>query len=365
MGWTGNKIKELANINGISITKIADLVDVSRQTVNDWINGQIPKGNHLLELSKILNVSPNIFFSKGEDKNIIIPLHRVRNNSKITDNVQKEALDLVEEFKLFFKNSKIPPVLPVIRLNKIDEKRAEEIAKELKENIKYQDFAPINFDKTFKLLEMLGIYLVFTNFPIKVKSYAFFTKIYGNRVVFINNNTNIIDLIFPLLHEAIHAVRDELTSEMGYDENEEELCDEIASHIQFSDEYISLVYNAIKGLPNAIQVKKLKDFGKGYKHSLHGVVKRIKKIDDNFELEVGGADSNLKKQYPTIGELRTSADTVRRFIELEKKLSPHYFNSILEQLNNLSDRKLAFLLGIEENLDVIEIRKELMAFGEK
>ena len=365
MGWTGNKIKELASNNGISITKIADLVEVSRQTVNDWINGQIPKGNHLLELSKILNVSPNIFFSKIEDKNIIIPLHRVRNNSKITDKVQKEALELVEEFKLFFKNSKIPPVLPVIRLSKIDEKRAEEIAKELKENIEYKDIAPINFDKTFKLLEMLGIYLVFANFPPKVKSYAFFTKIYGNRVVFINNNTNIIDLIFPLLHEAIHAVRDELTSEMGYDENEEELCDEIASHIQFSDEYISLVYNAIKGLPNAIQVKKLKDFGKEYKHSLHGVVKRIKKIDDKFALEVGGADSNLKKPFPTIGEIRNKARTPRELIVFEKIYSPHFLKSLLEQVDNLSDRKLAFLLGIEENLDIIEIRKELKVFGEK
>lgn len=365
MKWSGQILKELTKTKDISIKKISDEIGISRQTINGWINGQIPKGNHLLSLAKILSVSPNAFFNDEIDTNIIIPVHRARNNAKITEKVQEEAYELAEEYKLFFRTAKTLSILPVIRIDKINERKAEDIAKELKERIEYNEVLPIDFEKTFKLLELLGIYVVFANFPTKVKSYAFFTKIFGNRVVFINNQTNIIDLIFPLLHEAIHAVRDEITAELGYDENEEELCDEIASHIQFSREYINLVYQAIRGLPAATQIIKMKSFAKQYKHSLHGVVKRIKAFDKNFELNVGGADSNLRKQFRTVGEELQLTKTAREFVEALSYLSPHYLKSLVKHQENISDRKLAFLLGIDESLDIIEIRKELMTIKER
>ena len=54
MEWIGSKIRDLTKENNISIVKLAEMAGVSRQTVNDWINGQIPKGNHLIFLCKII-----------------------------------------------------------------------------------------------------------------------------------------------------------------------------------------------------------------------------------------------------------------------------------------------------------------------
>ncbi len=137
----------------------------------------------------------------------------------------------------------------------------------------------------------------------KVKAYAFYTKINDHRVVFVNNATNVLDLIFPLLHEAVHAIRDELSINDGYDEAEEKFCDMVANHVQFPDEYVKMVYEMIKDLDIPIQINKLKTFVANYSHALYGVMKRIQSINPNFDLKIGGADTNLKKKFPTIGEI--------------------------------------------------------------
>ena len=56
MHWVGNRIKSLSKEKGITLAELAKQQDVSRQTVNDWINGQVPKGTHLLYLCNIFNV---------------------------------------------------------------------------------------------------------------------------------------------------------------------------------------------------------------------------------------------------------------------------------------------------------------------
>ncbi len=49
MEWLGEKIKDLIKENNCSIVKLAKKTGVSRQTVNDWIKGQVPIGTPLHE----------------------------------------------------------------------------------------------------------------------------------------------------------------------------------------------------------------------------------------------------------------------------------------------------------------------------
>ena len=70
MEWAGEKIKNLIKENNFSIVKLAEKIGVSRQTVNDWIKGQVPKGNHLINLCKLFKVNPDFFFSKDFDNSI-------------------------------------------------------------------------------------------------------------------------------------------------------------------------------------------------------------------------------------------------------------------------------------------------------
>jgi transcriptional regulator with XRE-family HTH domain len=361
MKWEGAKLKELAKSKRLSLQDLADGAGVSRQTVNDWIRGQVPKGNHLLLLCRLLGVNPNAVFSDEFENDVSVPTHRQRMYSKITESTQKAALEVSKEYMNIFKNSKGSEILPVIRTQ--DSKGlsdAKKIAEKLRLLSGIPEEKPFDYKHTFKLADALGIHVIFRDFPASIKSYAFYIRIYGHRVVFVNNSTNIIDLIFPLLHESVHAVRDEISSAGEYDEEEEAFCDLVAGFIQFPPSYVELVYKTIKGLVKPQQVNTLKGFAATYSHSLYGIVKAIKVMKPDFELQVGGADANVRKQFRTIGEIISAGDDARKFLQTMHVLSKNFLDIISAQIESISNRKLAEILGIDGELDAKEIRAELL-----
>jgi transcriptional regulator with XRE-family HTH domain len=129
MEWSGEKIKGLIKENNISIIKLAELAGVSRQTINDWIKGQVPKGNHLIFLCKTFNINPDYLFTQDFNNSISVPVHRTRKKAKVTPNMQQDALELAMEYDLLFRNAAEPGILPVMR----GQSRTEETAKKLPE----------------------------------------------------------------------------------------------------------------------------------------------------------------------------------------------------------------------------------------
>jgi transcriptional regulator with XRE-family HTH domain/Zn-dependent peptidase ImmA (M78 family) len=360
MEWSGEKINDLIKENNISIIKIAELAGVSRQTVNDWINGQVPKGNHLIFLCKTLNVNPDYLFSQDLNGSVTVPVHRTRKSAKVTPDMQKDALDLAMEYDLLFRNAPEPGILPVMRGKSRSAETAKKVAEDLRIKACLNKDLPPDYKNTFMLMNNLGIKIIFRDFPSKVKAYAFYTKINDHRVVFVNNTTNVLDLIFPLLHEAVHAIRDELSINGGFDEVEEEFCDMVANHVQFPDEYVKMVYDVIKDLDIPIQINKLKTFGVNYNHALFGIIKQIQKINPDFDLKVGGADTNLKKKFDSIGEILYRQNEPREYVDAIKELSPLFTKVILDQIDTLTTRKLGELLGIESILDAKNVKDELI-----
>ena len=360
MDWAGARLKDLIKANNLSIVKLAEMAGVSRQTVNDWIRGQVPRGNHLIFICRTFNINPDFLFSNDYNGSISVPVHRTRKTAKVTPAVQSDALNLAREYELFFRNEPDSGVLPVIRGDAGSPEAAKKIAEAIRGLADIGKDLPPDYEHTFALMEKLGIKIVFRNFPKKIKTYAFYTKIHGHRVVFINKTTNIIDLIFPLLHEAVHAVRDELRVNNGFDEEEEAFCDMVANHVQFPDEYVKMVYNFIKDLRPAVQINKLKYFGRRYNHALFGIVYRIQSINPDFKLKVRGADTNLKKEFPTIGDILFKKKEPRDYVNTVLSLSPLFINTIINQLEGLTDRKLGELLGIENIMDARAVRDELV-----
>ncbi|RZB34987.1 MAG: hypothetical protein SRB1_00755 [Desulfobacteraceae bacterium Eth-SRB1] len=360
MEWLGEKIKDLIKENNSSIVKLAQKTGVSRQTVNDWIKGQIPKGNHLINLCRIFNVNPDFFFSKDFDSSISVPVHRTRKTAKVTLAMQKDALEMARTYEVLFRNDANSSVLPVVRVHHRTDEVAKKIATELKKRADISQDLPPDYEQTFSLLEQLGIKVIFRYFPEKIKAYAFYTKIHGHRIIFVNNNTNIIDLIFPILHEAVHAIRDEIQINDGFDAEEENFCDKVANNIQFPDGYVHMVYDVINELPAGVQVNKLKTFGKKYGHALFGIVKQIKTIDPDFNLKIGGADSNFKKGFHTIGDILFMGDDPRDYVAKIFALSPLFANIILNQIDSITISKLGEMLGIESVLDVKAVKDELI-----
>ena len=80
-----------------------------------------------------------------------------------------------------------------------------------------------------------------------------------------------------------------------------------------------------------------------------------------LNLKIGGADTNLKKEFRTIGDILFEDDDPKSFMELLSELTPRFINTLKEQSENISYRKLGQLLGLESALDAKEIKKLLTA----
>ena len=359
MPWSGANLKALAKKKGITLTKLSEYLEVSRQTVTAWAKGKVPKGDHLIELSKILEINPGYFFYEDETlRTISVPMHRTRGVAKVTEKTEQDAFQLAKQYEKLFIEASDPGLVPVLRVKRRDEKNAKALAKELRKLCGIEGHMPMDYKHTFYLLTLLSIVPIFRYFPSSVKDYAFYCRIDRHRVVFVNTSTNVLDLIFPLLHETIHAIRDEEENAIN-DPTEEEFCDLVANYIQFPADYVQLVYDTMIGRRINIQINRLKEFAKKNSHSLFGIVQELKKINSALDLNVGGEDTNLKKLFPTIENILFDVEDVREYMALLKALSPLFVEILRNQIDNASPRKTAEWLGLESTLDGKQVVDEL------
>jgi len=122
---------------------------------------------------------------------------------------------------------------------------------------------------------------------------------------------------------------------------------------------VAVVQSAIKGRSKGIQINLLKEFSKKNAHSMFGIVEQIKKLDPELDLQVGGANSNLRKLFPSIGHVLFKEEDARVFVSKLKKLSPLFFEILEKQIQSASNRRVGEWLGLESGLDAEQAAKEI------
>lgn len=354
MEWVGSRIKILSKEKGVPLTRVAEDLQVSRQTINDWIKGQVPKGTHLIGLCKIFNVSTDYFFQEDSVSPISIPLHRTRGRAKLSTNMEHNAMILAKEYEGLFRFAPSPGLVPVFRGGH-DTESSLSLAQTLRSIVGVEPGKPMDYEKAFALLAKLNIVCIFRAFPAHIKGYAFYCRIHRHRVIFVNTATNVLDLVFALLHETVHAVRDE-EGYAVYDNEEEIFCDMAAGLAQYQDNYVETVFNTIKDKPSGQQINLLKEYSGKYCHSIYGIFSQIKSRHADFSLRTGGADTNLKKDFPIVGEILFESKEPVAYIMNLKELSPLFFDIISKQIDNPSTRKFGEWLGLESPLDAQQVR---------
>jgi hypothetical protein len=271
--------------------------------------------------------------------------------------MEQDSKQMARKYENLFRFAPLPGLVPILRINKRDEKSATEMAGQLRRLAKMEADKPMDYKHCFDLLTNLKIIIIFRYFPDSVKGYAFYCKIHNHRVVFIDNDTNVLDLIFPLLHETIHAIRDEKGIN-SYDQEEEDFCDSVAGDVQFPIEYVEIVHKAIQGRPNSYQINLLKEFSARNGHSIFGIAEELKKLFPPFDLNVGGANANLKKEFPSVREILFEEKDPKCYIQNLKDLTPIFFEIVSNQINNVTTRKMAEWLSLESGLDAKEVIEE-------
>ena len=363
MSWQGQHIKILAEKKKLTLKSLAAQVGVSRQALNDWARGQVPKGGHLLKLCKTLEVTPDAFFSSDRDSRITVPMHRARKTAKLTDSMQEKAKDLAAGYELLFREASDPGLVQSLRIYNKTQAEISKASSALRKLSGVANDVPMNFHHIFTLLKNLGVNLIFSDFHEKIKAYAFYTKINNHRVVFVNFKTKAFDFIFYILHESIHSIRDEsdaYNDSLLYDNTEEYFCDEVASHAQLTNEYFSFVLETIQGLNKNDQLSQLARFAKKNNHTMHAIQKRIGSELPDFGDNLYRVETKLRKASPSMRDILFKTKDARGFVDLWKKISPIYMGHVIEQSDKLSSRRLCELLAIDSELDTIEVKAELV-----
>ena len=360
MSWNGEKIREKMGEINKSIIDLSGAIGVSRQAIDAWIKGRVPRGQHLIKLCKELGAAPAYFFTPEKEALVSVPQHRTIRKRPVTDEMKAATKEMAEQYLNLFRAAPASSLVRVIRASRRDRENAKKIGAQLRALSGIGEDHPMDFDHAFLMLTELGIYVVFRPFPedIQKKIYAFHSRICGQRVIFVNTATNIIDLIFQLLHETVHAVRDEDPS-MYNEQEEEDFCDLVANYIQFPDGYMETVAQAIKGCREDVAVNKLKDFAKKYKHSLFGISKRFEQAGIPLTIKVGGADANLKKTTYTVSDVLFDDGDARSYIEKLQELSPNFTALVADQSPDVSLRKLGEWLGLDNTIDAKSVSGEL------
>jgi transcriptional regulator with XRE-family HTH domain len=359
MKWLGGQLKKLLGEAGITQQGLADSLGVSRQTVVDWIKGQVPKGTHLLGIIDTLQVDVDLLFEEGPSPVQVAPLHRIRRNAKVTPEMKTSAEEVALIYAPLMADAHLPPLQIVMRDS--DSVAPEVLAERLRElgGLGNSD-TPVDYSHVFKILENLGTCVIFREFPEDLKGYAFYTVVNGQRLVVVNTTTSVLDLIFPLLHETVHAVRNRIPKG-DYIKAEEQFCDRVASLVQFPDSYVDDAYAVIEGRPPGTQVAKLKELGRRHHHVVNGLVRRIQERHGKLDLpnrSVYGADSNLRKEFRTLGDVLFS-DGTGAFVELLRSLSPIWTGVLSRKADAMTTSRLAEVLGLPY-LDAREVRDELL-----
>ena len=235
MNWRGDKLKELVKAKAFTHEAFSEAVGVTRPTYNAWINGQVPKGIHLIKIWKALDVKAEDLFDLSPSAVQILPLHRKRGTAKNTETSDRTTRTLAESFAGLFDDTDVPSLQIVAPVR--SEAAALNVATEMRKLMGLENAnTPPTFPQVMHLLDQLKVCAIFTSFPKEIKDYAFYTQLRGSRVVFINTATSVLDLVFPVLHEAVHAIRPVLESSNQEDiGREEDFCDRVASLVQARD----------------------------------------------------------------------------------------------------------------------------------
>lgn len=362
MRWLGHKLKESLDRAGVTQVALAKQLDVSRQTVVDWIKGQVPKGTHLLGIIDFLAIEVDVLFEVGPSPVQVAPKFRKRRNAKTTKEVHDAAHELAMEYAGILAPRDMPVLEQVVRRTEGD--AAEKLARRMRQLAGLDETRePMDYEHAFGLMEALGICVIPRPFPDVLKDYAFYTVVNGQRVVFVNSRTNLLDLIFPMLHEAVHALRDPEDVARHSDEEEDDFCDKVAGLAQFPDGYVDDVFAALKGRTAGAKVTLLKDYAARNHHVAYGLFRRIEDRHGKQKLaakSVHGADGNLRKDYPGTLDDALLSKGVEGFIHVLRHLCPIWYRIVLADLDRLTTRKLADVLGLENALDAKEMRDELL-----
>lgn len=86
--------------SGLTQSKLAEKIGLSRQSVNDWLNKRDIPDELLYKICEVINRNPKDFIEEEDDENNEIEINNITLNHKIKDNIGKILVELRKELDI-------------------------------------------------------------------------------------------------------------------------------------------------------------------------------------------------------------------------------------------------------------------------
>jgi transcriptional regulator with XRE-family HTH domain len=306
-------MEESAERLGLTQTKLAGIVGVSREIVSQWMKGdKSPRPDKLLKLAMALGLTFNDIVLSPPSVNEPIVAFRKKGSHKITDQYLEEARDtgrvlanLVPylPFDQFVKpRTLIHPRQEYAYIQNVAAKIREQIGKAPEDAIEFQEL--IDF---FNKLNAVIIPVLWGNKDKHENALHIYLPESMTTWIYLNLDCHIHDFKFWMAHELGHVLAPELHEDEG-----EDFADAFAAALLVSREIASAEYpylrraklishqiNHVKSVAQKLCVSPLTVYWEINKHAEEN---HLPKIDLEGHQEIHKATTNFNKGYKTVSE---------------------------------------------------------------
>jgi transcriptional regulator with XRE-family HTH domain len=308
-----SKMEESTERLGLTQSKLANILGVSRETVSQWIKGEkSPRPDKLLKLSMALGLNFNEIVLPRPSENEPIVAFRKKGSHKITDQYLEEARDtgrvlstLVPylPFDQFVRpQTLIRPQQEYSYIQSVAAKTREQIGKASNEPIEFQDL--IDF---FNKLNAVIIPVLWGNKDKHENALHIYLPESMTTWIYLNLDCHAHDFNFWMAHELGHVLAPELREDEG-----EDFADAFAAALLVPQKIASIEYphlrrvkqishrlNHIKSVAEKLCVSPLTVYLEvnNYAEQSH-----LPKIDLEDHQEIYKANTNFNKAFKTISE---------------------------------------------------------------
>lgn len=232
---------------GISASALADQLDVSRQTVSNWLKGRdMPRPAKLLRLSLALNLPFDQLLGTEQAPNAPVVAYRMSTNRKARDIHYERAIAKGEALEALVPHLPFDTFVQPEQLKnpQADYAYVQSVANSLRESLELKDADPVWFNQLIGRFRELQSVIV----PVlwgKKKNHANALHIYlpqhCSTWVYLNLDSNASDFMFWMAHELAHAY----TSALCGREEGENFADMLASALLFPEPCAKKAYETL------------------------------------------------------------------------------------------------------------------------
>jgi len=307
------KVVECAERKGLSQSKLANTLDVSRETVSQWFKGEkFPRPDKLLKLSMALGMSYNEIVSTPPSANEPIVAFRKKGSHKITDQYLEEARDTGRILSdivpyLPFDNLSMPKTLIRPRqdysyIQQVSTKIRKQIGKAPNESIEFEELINI-----FNDLNAVIIPVLWGSKDRHENALHIYLPESMTTWIYLNLDCKLHDFKFWMAHELGHVLAPQLREDEG-----ENFADAFAGALLVPEEIASSEYpylrrtdqiplqlNHIKSVAERLRVSPLTVYLEINKYAEHSDLPRI---DLEKSQSIFKANTNFNKAFKTVSE---------------------------------------------------------------